>query len=135
MFWNGFYKRKRQFSSNYYNPQFHHMVRPDDHLQEAGPHFLVTAKRAWEMHFWDPSHWDKMSFEYQRIKWKNGSKFSHLLKVRAEGLTNTCNSLIFGTENLKKIILYLCWCIVWTFMKSHMNHILPSIWEQDGCWY
>ena len=31
-------------------------------------------KRAWKMHFWDPSQWDKMCFECQRIKlskWPN----------------------------------------------------------------
>ena len=31
--------KKRQFSSNYKNPQFHYMVPADDHLQEAGPQF------------------------------------------------------------------------------------------------
>ena len=37
------------------------------------------------MHFRDPSKWDKMCFEYHRVifHWKNGSKFSHLLTVRA----------------------------------------------------
>ena len=55
---------------------------PDDHLQEAGPSessfsigwplILTTTKRAWKMHFWDPSQQDKMCVEYQRIKfyWK-----------------------------------------------------------------
>ena len=40
-----------------------------------------------QLHFWDPLRWYKMCFEFQRIKfqWKNGSKFSHLLMVRAEG--------------------------------------------------
>ena len=38
-------------------------------------------------HFWDPSQWNKMCFEYQRIKfqWEKGQKVSHLLMVRAEG--------------------------------------------------
>ena len=37
------------------------------------------------MHLWDPSQWNKMCFEYERIKiqWKNGSRFSNLLTVRA----------------------------------------------------
>ena len=36
------------------------------------PLILTTTKRAWKMHFWDPSQWDKMCFECQRIKfqWK-----------------------------------------------------------------
>ena len=35
------------------------------------PHF-DNHKRAWKMHFWDPSQWDKTCFECQRIKfqWK-----------------------------------------------------------------
>ena len=42
---------------------------PDDHLQEASPSgssfarcrplILTTTKRAWKMHFWGPSQWDK----------------------------------------------------------------------------
>ena len=60
---------------------------PDDHLQEAGPSgssfargrplILTTTKRAWKMHFWDPSQWDKMCFECQRIKfqWKKDQNF------------------------------------------------------------
>ena len=75
MFWNGFYTRKSNFL--------------DNHLQEAGPSrwSFTTMKRAWKMHFWDHSQWDKTCFEYQRIKFngKNGSKFSHLLMVRAKG--------------------------------------------------
>ena len=53
-----------------------------DHLQEARTSgwSFATTKKAWKMHFWDPSQWDKMCFEYQR----NGSKFSHLLTARAE---------------------------------------------------
>ena len=31
---------------------------PDDHLQEADPHFNNHEKGT-EMHFWDPSQWDK----------------------------------------------------------------------------
>ena len=40
-----------------------------------------------KMHFWDPSQWHKMCVEYHRVifHWKNGSKFSHLLTVRADG--------------------------------------------------
>ena len=61
----------------------------DNHLQEAGPSrwSFTTMKRAWKMHFWDHSQWDKMCFECHRIKfqWKKGSKFSHLLTVRAKG--------------------------------------------------
>ena len=51
-----------------------------DHLQEAGPSrwSFATKKRAWQIHFWDPSLWDEMCFEYERIKcqWKNGSNFT-----------------------------------------------------------
>ena len=37
-----------------------------------------NQERAWKMHFWDSSQWDKMCFECQRIKfqWKKGSTFS-----------------------------------------------------------
>ena len=30
---------------------------------------IAEALRAWKRHFWDPSQWDQMCFEYQRIKW------------------------------------------------------------------
>ena len=47
---------------------------------------VAGSLRTWKMHFWDPSQWDKMCFEYQRIKqWKKGSTFSHLLTVWAGG--------------------------------------------------
>ena len=29
-----------------------------------------TTKRAWKMHFWDPSEWNELCFEYQRIKFQ-----------------------------------------------------------------
>ena len=63
---------------------------PDDHLQEAGPFgssfargwplILTTTKGAWKMHFWDPPQWDKMCFEYQRIKfqWVNIFTFGYI---------------------------------------------------------
>ena len=57
----------------------------------AGPsgikNFQSRSLKALKMHFWDPSQWVKMCFEYQRIKikWKNGLKFLHLLTGRAEG--------------------------------------------------
>ena len=37
-------------------------VPPDDHLQ--------PQKRAWKTHFWDPSQWNRICFEYQRIKFQ-----------------------------------------------------------------
>ena len=42
------------------------------HLQEAGLSVwtFTTTGRAWKMHFWDPSKWDKMCFECQRIKFQ-----------------------------------------------------------------
>ena len=54
--------------------------------KRPAPHF-DNQKRAWKIHFLDPSQWDKMCFKYQRIKlvWKNGSIFSYFLTVRAEG--------------------------------------------------
>ena len=84
----------------------------DDHLQEAGPSewsfargrplILTSTKRAWRMHFWDPSQWDKMCFECQRIKfqWKKGSKCSHLLTV-----------------SLTVKFQFFCWCLplCWKF--------------------
>ena len=41
---------------------------------------LTTKKRAWKMHLWDPSQWDKMCFEYQRIKfqWKKMGQNVHI---------------------------------------------------------
>ena len=44
VFWNGFYTSKKQFSSNYWNPQFHHTVPLVDHFLEAGPHFDTNKK-------------------------------------------------------------------------------------------
>ena len=37
----------------------------------------VEVKRAWKMHFWDPSQWDKMCLKCQRIKfqWKKDHNF------------------------------------------------------------
>ena len=35
--------------------------------KRPAPHF-DNHERAWKMHFWDPSQWDKMCFECQRIK-------------------------------------------------------------------
>ena len=73
VFWNGFYTRKRQFI---------HLL--DDYLQEASLSgwSFATTNRAWKMHFWDPSQWDEMCFEYQRItfQWKNGSNFHVCLR-------------------------------------------------------
>ena len=82
-------------------------VLPDHHLQEAGPSgwpsargrslWIIICKRPapdFDNHeegtknafFWDPSQWDKMCFECQRIQfqWVKESKFSHLLTVSAE---------------------------------------------------
>ena len=28
---------------------------------------IAEALRTWKMHFWDPSQWDKMCFEYHRV--------------------------------------------------------------------
>ena len=51
---------------------------PDYHLQEAGGSgwSFATMKRACKMHIWNPSKWNKMCFEYQRIKfqWKKWVK-------------------------------------------------------------
>ena len=46
---------------------------------------ILGSSRTLKMHLWDPSQWNKMCFEYERIKiqWKNGSRFSNLLTVRA----------------------------------------------------
>ena len=85
MFWNGFYKRKKAIFIQL--------------LQEACPSgwsfargrplrmIICNHEKGMGLHFWDPSRWNKMCFEYQRIKfqWENGSEFSHLFTVRAEG--------------------------------------------------
>ena len=45
---------------------------------------ICNHKKVMKNAFWDPSQWDKMCFEYQKIKFqweKNGSKFSHFLKM------------------------------------------------------
>ena len=46
---------------------------------------ILGSSRTLKMHLWAPSQWNKMCFEYERIKiqWKNGSRFSNLLTVRA----------------------------------------------------
>ena len=84
------YTRKSQFSFNYCNPQFLLLLLLPSGWSFARdwPLILTTTKRAWKMHLWDPSQWDKMCFECQRIKFqsKKVSKFSHLLTVRAPTL-------------------------------------------------
>ena len=71
------------------------------------------------MHFWDPSQWDTMCLEFQRIKfqWKNGSKFSHLLTIRAEGADRTISvffttSLLRSTIKLEGLSLQVFWIIL-----------------------
>ena len=57
-------------------------------LKFAGwPKLHTQISTALSVHFWDPSQWDKMCFEYPRVifHWTNGSKFSNLLTVRADG--------------------------------------------------
>ena len=62
-----------------------------------------------------PQNWDKMSFEYPWIKfqWKNGSTFSHLLTVRAEGadppplaVSLTVNIRFYAFPNKKIVIMF-----------------------------
>ena len=72
--------KKSQFSCNYRNPQFLILLLlPSGWSFPRGrPLILTTTKRAWKMHFWDPSQWDRMGFECQRIKfqWKKDKIFT-----------------------------------------------------------
>ena len=85
VFWNGYYTRKvtfiqlQEFPTHPYCRCFSVTKRPDSGITEA--------LKALKVHFWDPSKLFKMFFEYHRVifHWKNGSKFSHFLTVRAEG--------------------------------------------------
>ena len=64
----------------------------------------ANAKKTWQMHFWDPSQWDKMCFECQIIKFQwetKWSKFSHLLSVRAEGADPPPPSTPYGQPDRK----------------------------------
>ena len=84
VFWNGFYTRKviliqlQEFATPPYCRCCSVTKRSDSGIAEA--------LKALKMHFWDPWQWDKMCFEYHKVIFlcKNGSKFLHLLTVRAE---------------------------------------------------
>ena len=84
VFWNGFYTRKVIFIQlqEFPTPPYCRCCS----VTKRSDSGIAEALKALKMHFWDPSQWDKMCFEYHRVifHWKNGSKFSHLLTVRAE---------------------------------------------------
>ena len=69
-------------------------------------HPWTEAYRAWKKLFWDPSHWDKMCFEYQKIKfrWKKMDQNFHIcLRSGPRGLTIPPDrkiSVIFTTHLL-----------------------------------
>ena len=81
-----------QFSCIYWNPQFLFLLLLLSRSSFAGgrPLILTTKKRSWKMHFWDPSQWDKMCFNCQRIKFqwkKNDQNFHICLRSGPKGLT------------------------------------------------
>ena len=91
-------------------------VPRDHHLQEAGPLgssfarglplILTTTKRAWKIFSWDPSQWDKMCFECQRIKfqWKKRSKFLHLPPPLGRG-----DFWLFLKFGIQKWFFFVCY--------------------------
>ena len=76
VFWNGIHSeihtRKRQFSSSYWYPQFLLLLLLPSRWSFARGRTLIltVTETALKMHFWDPSQWDKMCFECQRIKFR-----------------------------------------------------------------
>ena len=71
VFWNGFHTRKVIFIQlqEFPTPPYCRCCS----VTKRSDSGIAEALKALKMHFWDPSHWDKMS------------KFSHLLTVRADG--------------------------------------------------
>ena len=81
VFWDGFYTRKSQHGGVYVKVHFLSFF-----MSESWTRSIVCPCG---LSFWQPrkghEKWDEMYFECQRIKfqWKRGSKFSHMLMVRA----------------------------------------------------
>ena len=75
VFWDGFYTIKMSFSSNWMNPQFLLTVCCCSVTKWLDSD-IVEALRTCKMHFWDPSQWDQMCFEYHRVifDWKKWVK-------------------------------------------------------------
>ena len=90
---------------------------------------FATTKRAWKAHFWDPSQWDRMCFEYQRINFngKNGSNIHICLRSGSMelippplSLSLTVKYPFFYADNMFHSILGCCWYKN-IFTKKHKN--------------
>ena len=70
MFWNGFYTRKVIFIQlqEFPTPPYCRCCS----VTKQSDSVIAEAPKALKMHFWDPSQWDKMCFEYHRaiFHWK-----------------------------------------------------------------
>ena len=77
------------------NSSSHCCCPPDDHLQEAGPSFWQPRKGHDRCIFETP-HYKTKWVSKNRILMKKGSKFSHLLTVRADQMWKLCP--IFSIE-------------------------------------
>ena len=136
VFWNGFYTRKSQFSCNFWNPQFLLLLLLPSwwSFARGRPLILTTTKRAWKMHFWDPLQCDKMCFESHCIKFqvKEGSKFLHLLLVRAEGpdplhplmVILTVKCMLFFYDFPKESLQNICEVCI-----QQLDLFLPMTWS------
>ena len=74
VFWNGFYTRKVIFIQlqEFPTPPYCRCCS----VTKRSDSGIAEALKALKMHFWDPSQWDKMCFEYHRVifHWKKWVK-------------------------------------------------------------
>ena len=74
VFWNGFYTRKVIFIQlqEFPTPPYCRCCS----VTKRSDSGIAEALKALKMHFWDPSQWDKMCFEYHRVifHWKKRVK-------------------------------------------------------------
>ena len=80
VFWNGFYTRKVIFIQlqEFPTPPYCRCCS----VTKRSDSGIAEALKALKMHFWDPSQWDKMCFEYHRVifhwkKWVNIFTFAY----------------------------------------------------------
>ena len=93
MFWNGFYTRKDIFIQlqEFPTPPYRRCCS----VTKCSDSGIADVLKALKMHYWDPSQWDKMCFEYHRVifHWVKWVEILTYIRIYVRGCPHHCTQI------------------------------------------